>query len=74
MSEYKKVIDRFKKKVSHIYMAYIYDINKNNFRSDIDNLKLVKEIFGNIKIVEVETALEGYGNINDGVIVIEGEM
>ena len=72
--EYKKVIDRFKKKVSHIYMAYIYDINKNNFRSDIDNLKLVKELFGNIKIVEVETALEGYGNINDGVIVIEGEM
>lgn len=72
--EYKKVIDRFKKKVSYIYMAYIYDVNKKIYRSDIDNIGLVKDIFKDIKIIEVKTALEGYGNITDGVIVIEGEM
>jgi len=74
LHEYKKVIDKFKKNVSNIYMAYIYDINKNNFRSDIDNIEFLKEVFKDIKIKEVETALEGYGNINDGVVVIEGEM
>lgn len=70
--EYKKVINKFKKNVSHIYMAYIYDINKNNFRSDIDNIELVKEIFKSIKIKEIDTALEGYENIKDGVVIIEG--
>lgn len=74
LKEYKNLINRFKKNVSHIYMAYIYDINKNNFRSEIDDIRLVKEIFENIKIKEVETALEGEENIKDGVVIIEGEI
>lgn len=73
LEEYKRLINRFQKKVSHIYMAYIYDIKKKKFRSNIDNLDQVKRIFGNIKIKEVATALEEKGNIKDGVVIIEGE-
>jgi len=74
LKEYQKVINRFRKNVSHIYMAYIYDINKNTFRSDIDDIKLVKEIFKDIKIKAIDTALEGKENIKDGVVIIEGEI
>lgn len=74
LKEYKELVNRFKNKVSYIYMAYIYDINKNNFRSEIDDLKLVREIFENIIIKEVDTALEGKENIKDGVVIIEGEI
>ncbi|MBE6151252.1 MAG: DUF3419 family protein [Firmicutes bacterium] len=74
LEEYEKVINRFRKNVSYIYMAYIYDINKDIFRSDIDNLKIVKQIFKNIKIKEIDTALEGKKEIKDGVIIVEGEI
>ena len=55
-------------------MAYIYDINKDIFRSDIDNIKIVKQIFKNIKIKGIDTALEGKKEIKDGVIIVEGEI
>ena len=74
LEEYEKVINRFRKNVSNIYMAYIYDINKDIFRSDIDNIKIVKQIFKNIKIKGIDTALEGKKEIKDGVIIVEGEI
>lgn len=74
LEEYLKVINKFKKNVSYIYIAYIYDINKNIFRSDIDNIKRVKEIFKDIKIKEIDTALEGKKEVKDAVIIVEGEI
>jgi len=74
LEKYNNLINKFKKNVSHIYMAYIYDINKTDFRSEIDDIKLVKKIFGNVKIIEVKTALEDKKETKDGVLIVEGEI
>lgn len=73
LNSYKKLIDIFTKKVKIIYFAYIYDIEKDTFRSDIDDLNKVKKVFSNIEVVTFTSALETTKiNLKDGVLILKG--
>ena len=73
LEKYKDLIDSFRKKVKTIFFAYVYDVDSSNPRSDIDNLELVRKKFPSMKILKVDTALDGKEEkINDAVFIIEG--
>ena len=57
LNNYKELIFKFLNHVKTIYFAYIYDINSNVKRSEIDDIEKVKKIFGKIKTKDFKTAL-----------------
>ena len=62
----------FQKRIDIIYFAYLYDIGNSNPRTEIDNLKKVKEIFSNFHQVEFKSALEGsLQEKQDGVLILK---
>jgi S-adenosylmethionine:diacylglycerol 3-amino-3-carboxypropyl transferase len=69
LSKYKKLIFSFLKNVKVIYFAYVYDINNGN-RSMIDDLELVKKVFGKITIKVFKSALINC-DTQDGVLIKE---
>ena len=63
----------FQKKIDIIYFAYLYDIGNSNPRTEIDDLRKVKEIFSNFQKVEFKSALEGSSkNKKDGILILKG--
>ncbi len=69
---YKKLIFKFSKKVKVLYFAYIYDVKNKEKRSMIDDIKNVKEIFGDIKIKKFKSALLNVKiNTEDAVLIKE---
>ena len=71
LDSYKKLIDKFLKKVKTIYFAYIYDINSTSKRSAIDDIDKVKEVFGDIQIKKFKTALINVEDTLDAVLIKE---
>ena len=65
-----KLLDSFK--VNNVYFAYLYDINNQNKRSEIDDLNKVKDVFKNIKIKKFKSALIDVDNDKiDAVLIRE---
>lgn len=71
LENYKELLDKFRKYINIIYFAYLYDICNSNPRTDIDDLKKVKKVFGNYEIKEFKTALENENNKKDGVLILK---
>ena len=70
LESYHELLLKFLKNVKQIYFAYLYDINNSNPRSDIDDLKKVKEIFGDYDKIEFKSALENCEEKQDGVLIL----
>lgn len=73
LREYRDLLNKFQERVNIIYFAYLYDIGNSNPRTEIDDLRKVKEIFSNFQKVEFKSALEGSSkNKKDGVLILKG--
>lgn len=71
LSEYRDLLNEFKKRVDTIYFAYLYDIGNSNYRTEIDDLRKVKEVFLNFQKIEFKSALEGsIKDKKDGVLIL----
>lgn len=68
--KYRELMDCFLKKVKIIYMAYLYDIENSNPRSEIDDLNKVSQVFKNYEIKRFKSALETKEKCEDGVIIL----
>ena len=72
LRKYRDLLYEFQKRVDTIYFAYLYDIGNSNPRTEIDDLKKVKEIFLNFEKVEFKSALEGNSqDKKDGVLILK---
>ena len=72
LRKYRNLLNEFKKRVNTIYFAYLYDIGNSNPRTEIDDLRKVKEIFSNFQQVEFKSALEGSSqDKKDGVLILK---
>lgn len=73
LREYRDLLNKFQERVNIIYFAYLYDIGNSNPRTEIDDLRKVKEIFSNFQKVEFKSALEESSkNKKDGVLILKG--
>lgn len=70
---YKKLIFKFLKKVKIIYFAYIYDVASKEKRSLIDNIESVKELFGDIKVKKIKSALLNVKIDTEDAVLIKEE-
>lgn len=73
LSNYKKLIDKFMINVKYIYFAYVYDINKKDKRSVIDDINEVKSVFKNFEIKKFKTSLINKGNNTEDAVFIKEE-
>ena len=72
LKQYRDLLIEFQKKIDIIYFAYLYDIGNSNPRTEIDDLRKVKEIFSNFQQVEFKSALEGSSqDKKDGVLILK---
>ena len=72
LQNYRDLLKKFQKKIDIIYFAYLYDIGNSNPRTEIDDLRKVKEIFFNFQQVEFKSALEGSSqDKKDGVLILK---
>lgn len=72
LRKYRGLLYEFQKRIDTIYFAYLYDIGNSNPRTEIDDLKKVKEIFSNFQQVEFKSALEGSSqDKKDGVLILK---
>ena len=72
LQNYRDLLKEFQKKIDIIYFAYLYDIGNSNPRTEIDDLRKVKEIFFNFQQVEFKSALEGSSqDKKDGVLILK---
>lgn len=73
LRKYMDLLNKFQERVNIIYFAYLYDIGNSNPRTEIDDLRKVKEIFSNFQKVEFKSALEGSSkNKKDGILILKG--
>ena len=72
LKKYRDLLNEFQKRVDTIYFAYLYDIENSNPRTEIDDLRKVREIFLNFRQVEFQSALEGSSqDKKDGVLILK---
>ncbi len=72
LRKYRDLLNEFQERVNTIYFAYLYDIGNSNPRTEIDDLRKVKEIFFNFQQVEFKSALEGSSHDKkDGVLILK---
>ena len=72
LKKYRDLLIEFQKRIDIIYFAYLYDIRNSNPRTEIDNLKKVKEIFSYFQQVEFKSALEGSSqDKKDGILILK---
>ena len=72
LRKYRDLLYEFQKRIDTIYFAYLYDIGNSNPRTEIDDLRKVKEIFSNFQQVEFKSALEGSSqDKKDGVLILK---
>ena len=72
LKKYRDLLIEFQKRIDIIYFAYLYDIGNSNPRTEIDNLKKVKEIFSYFQQVEFKSALEGSSqDKKDGILILK---
>ena len=72
LRKYRDLLYEFQKRIDIIYFAYLYDIGNSNPRTEIDDLRKVKEIFSNFQQVEFKSALEGSSqDKKDGVLILK---
>ena len=72
LRKYRDLLNEFQERVNTIYFAYLYDIGNSNPRTEIDDLRKVKEIFFNFQQVEFKSALEGSSqDKKDGVLILK---
>ena len=72
LRKYRDLLYEFQKRIDIIYFAYLYDIGNSNPRTEIDDLRKVKEIFSNFQQVEFKSALEGNSqDKKDGVLILK---
>ena len=72
LMEYRDLLNEFQERVNTIYFAYLYDIGNSNPRTEIDDLRKVKEIFLNFQQVNFNSALEGSSQEKqDGVLILK---
>ena len=72
LRKYRGLLYEFQKRIDTIYFAYLYDIGNSNPRTEIDDLRKVKEIFFNFQKVEFKSALEGSSHDKkDGVLILK---
>lgn len=72
LRKYRDLLYEFQKRIDIIYFAYLYDIGNSNPRTEIDDLRKVKEIFSNFQQVEFKSALEGCSqDKKDGVLILK---
>ena len=72
LKKYRDLLIKFQKRIDIIYFAYLYDIGNSNPRTEIDDLRKVKEIFFNFQKVEFKSALEGSSHDKkDGVLILK---
>lgn len=72
LRKYRDLLYEFQKRIDTIYFAYLYDIGNSNPRTEIDDLRKVKEIFSNFQQVEFKSALEGsLQDKKDGVLILK---
>lgn len=72
LRKYRDLLYKFQKRIDTIYFAYLYDIGNSNPRTEIDDLRKVKEIFSNFQQVEFKSALEGSSqDKKDGVLILK---
>ncbi len=57
LEKYQELIYKFLNNVKIIYFAYVYNIDSNNKRTDIDDIEKVEKLFSNFKIKKFKTAL-----------------
>ena len=72
LMKYRDLLNKFQKRVNTIYFAYLYDIGNTNPRTEIDDLKKVKEIFSSFGQIEFKSALEGsLHDKKDSVLILK---
>lgn len=72
LKKYRDLLIEFQKRIDIIYFAYLYDIGNSNPRTEIDNLKKVKEIFSYFQQGEFKSALEGSSqDKKDGILILK---
>lgn len=72
LRKYRDLLNEFQERINTIYFAYLYDIGNSNPRTEIDDLRKVKEIFFNFQQVEFKSALEGSSqDKKDGVLILK---
>ena len=72
LRKYRDLLVEFQKRIDIIYFAYLYDIGNSNPRTEIDDLRKVKEIFSNFQQLEFKSALEGSSQEKkDGVLILK---
>lgn len=70
LENYYSLLKRFD--VERIYFAYLYDFYKKEYRSVIDDVCLVENVFGNFSRKIVSTALDGVdGKTLDAVLILK---
>lgn len=69
---YRNLLIQFQKRINTIYFAYLYDIGNSNPRTEMDDLRKVKEVFSSFGQVEFRSALEGsLEDKKDGVLILK---
>ena len=69
---YRNLLIQFQKRINTIYFAYLYDIGNSNPRTEMDDLRRVKEVFSSFGQVEFRSALEGsLEDKKDGVLILK---
>lgn len=69
---YRNLLIQFQKRINTIYFAYLYDIGNSNPRTEMDDLRKVKEVFSSFEQVEFRSALEGsLEDKKDGVLILK---
>ena len=72
LKQYRDLLIEFQKKIDIIYFAYLYDIGNSNPRTEMDDLRKVKEVFSSFGQVEFRSALEGsLEDKKDGVLILK---
>ena len=72
LKNYRDLLNEFQKRIDTIYFAYLYAIGNSNPRTEIDDLRKVKQVFSNIQQVEFKSALEGsLQDKKDGVLILK---
>lgn len=72
LQNYRDLLKKFQKRIDIIYFAYLYDIGNSNPRTEIDDLRKVKQVFSNFQQVEFKSALEESSqDKKDGILILK---
>lgn len=68
--QYKELLERFLEHVKQIYFAYLYDIGTLPPQGEMQDIKQIRQIFGNTSIETFRSVYNDGSNKRDGVLIL----